>query len=149
MLRNGTRAAATMAVVGVLLIFFGLFGMFDRCGLSAPCPRPRPSEIVAYAGLIVLVIGTGLLLRLARRGSLAAALCAAAASVPATWFLYEVLRQGLCPLIDDPSAARDCFRAYGTMTAPVLSAGVAVMLFAVGWAWAQHARDSGTIDVHE
>jgi hypothetical protein len=132
-----------MAGVGVLLIFFGLFSMADRCAVPiAPCPRPRPTEIVAYAGLLILILAVGLLMRSARRGSLAGAASAAAASVPATWFLYEILRQGLCPLIDDDSTAQACFQAYGTMTAPVLSAAVAVLLFAIGWLWSQHASQA-------
>jgi hypothetical protein len=128
-----TRVGILAAVVGAVSIFVGVFGFMGRCAVpDAPCPSPSPNEIFAYGGLVVLVIGMALLIRAGWRGSLAGWAVAAAASVPATWFAYEVARQEGCPLLADSNAAQACLTAFGEMTAPAISFGLAGMILVVG-----------------
>jgi hypothetical protein len=137
---NTTRAGILAAVVGAVSIFVGVFGFMGRCAVAvAPCPSPSPNEIFAYGGLVALVVGVALLVLAGWRGSLRGWALAAVGSVPATWFTYEVVRQEGCPLIADPNAARACLRAFGEMTAPTLSLGVAATLLLVGFLkWRAH-----------
>ena len=128
-----TKAGTLAAVVGAASIFVGVFGYVGRCAVpGAPCPSPSPNEILAYGGLVLLVVGVMLLVRAGWRGSLAGWVVAAIASIPATWFVYEIVRQEGCPLLADPSAAQACLAAFGEMTAPTISFGVAGMLLLVG-----------------
>lgn len=130
-----TRAGALAALLGVGLITFGVFGFAGRCGRpGVPCPSPSLNEVAAYLGLVVLIIGVVMLVRSGRRGSALDWLLAAAGMVPATWFVYELARQKLCPLLSDPAASRACLSAYGEMTAPVLSFGFAGLVLLLGWA---------------
>lgn len=129
MIRMGVLAA----VFGSLLIFLGVFGFMGRCGaLGTACPFPSVNEILAYGGLAVLLTGVILLIRAGWRGSVAGSALAAIASVPATWFIYEIVRQEGCPLLADPVAVQACLGAYGEMTAPVISYSVAGAVFVIG-----------------
>jgi hypothetical protein len=129
---RSTRAGILAAVVGAVSVFVGVFGFVGRCAVpGAPCPSPSPNEIFAYGGLVLLVIGVVLLVRAGWRGSLAGWALAAVAAVPAAWFVYEIVRQEGCPLLADP-AAQSCLPAFGEMTAPTISFGVAGMLLLVG-----------------
>ena len=137
------------AVVGASLIFMGVFGFAGRCAVpGAPCPSPSLNELLAYSGLVVLVIGVALFVRAGWHGSLVGSALAAVAAVPAAWFGYEVVRQEGCPLLADPVAAQACLAAYGEMTAPAISFGVAGLIFLVGWLrWrgrASHLRPTVT-----
>lgn len=117
---NVLKAGVAAAILGAMSIFLGVFGFAYRCAVpGVPCPSPSPNEILAYGGLVVLVVGVLLL--------------AAAATVPATWFLYEIVRQEGCPLLPDPDAAEACLGGFGEMTAPVISFGVAALILLVGW----------------
>ena len=130
MIKTGLLAAAT----GSLAIFMGVFGFMGRCAApGAPCPSPSLNEIFGYGGLVILVIGVLLLMRAGWRGSLTASALAAVASVPATWWTYEIARQEGCPLLTDPITVQACLSAYGEMTAPAISFGVAGLLLLVGW----------------
>jgi hypothetical protein len=129
----GTRAGALVALLGVGLINFGLFTFVARCRPGVPCPSPSLNEVAAYLGLVVLIIGVAMLVHSGWHGSAAGWMLAAAGTVPATWFVYELARQKLCPLLSDPAASRACLGAYGEMTAPVLSFGVAGLILVVGW----------------
>lgn len=125
---------AVTALIGAVLIFFGLFGFFGRCAVpGVRCPSPSVNEVLAYTGLLILVLGVTILLWSGWRGSVTGWVLAAAATVPAVWFVYELARQSLCPLLSDPAASRACLAAYGEMTAPVLSAGVALATLGIGW----------------
>lgn len=127
------RLGVLAAVVGSLLIFLGLFGFMSRCAApGARCPSPSLNEILACGGLALLLTGVILLLRAAWRGSVTGSALAAIASVPATWFIYELVRQEGCPLLADPVAVQACLAAYGEMTAPVISYSVAGALFLIG-----------------
>jgi hypothetical protein len=128
-----TKAGILAAVVGAVSVFVGVFGFMGRCAVpGAPCPSPSPNEIFAYGGLVLLVIGVVLLVRAGWRGSLVGWALAAVAAVPATWFVYEIVRQEGCPHLADPIAAQACLAAFGEMTAPGISFGVAGMLLLVG-----------------
>jgi len=128
------RTGAAVAFLGFLFILGGLFGSVGRCAVpGVPCPSPSWNEILAFLGLGILVIGIALLIWSGWRGSAAAWVLAAIAVVPAVWFLYELGRQELCPLISDPAASDACLTAYGEMTAPVLSYSVGGVLLGVGW----------------
>jgi hypothetical protein len=130
---SSTKAGILAAVVGAVSVFVGVFGFMGRCAVpGAPCPSPSPNEIFAYVGLVLLVIGVVLLVRAGWRGSLAGWVAAAIAAVPATWFVYEIVRQEGCPLLADPNAAQACLASFGEMTAPAISFGVAGMLLLVG-----------------
>lgn len=130
MIKTGLLAA----VIGSLLVFMGVFGLMGRCAVpGAPCPSPSLNEIFGYGGLVVLVIGVALLMRAGWRGNLTGSALAAVASVPATWRTYEIARQEGCPLLADPITAQACLAAYGEMTAPVVSFGVAGLLLLVAW----------------
>src|SRR5262245_18885915 len=101
------KAGTIAAVVGTVAIFIGLFSLLGRCAVpGAPCPSPSLNEIVAYGGLALLLIGVALLVRAGWRGNFAGWALAAVASVPATWFIYQLVRQEGCPLLADPEAAR-------------------------------------------
>jgi hypothetical protein len=127
------KLGIVLAVVGAASMFEGVFGFIGRCANpGAPCPSPSPSEIIAYGGLILLAMGLALLVRAGWRGSLAAWALAAVAAVPAAWFLYETVRQKGCPLLADPNAAKSCLAAFGEMTAPTISYGLAVVILVVG-----------------
>jgi hypothetical protein len=131
---NVLKAGVAAAILGAMSIFLGVFGFAYRCAVpGVPCPSPSPNEILAYGGLVVLVVGVLLLLRAGWGGRLAASALAAAATVPATWFLYEIVRQEGCPLLPDPDAAEACLGGFGEMTAPVISFGVAALILLVGW----------------
>ena len=137
------RVGAAAAIVGVLLILVGLFSSFGRCAVpGAPCPSPSWNAVLAYVGLIVLVIGVGLLVSSGWRGSAGSWLLAAVAVVPAAWFAYELARQSLCPLLSDPALSRACLTAYGEMTAPALSYGLAGVVLLVGWLRLRRLRPS-------
>jgi hypothetical protein len=130
-----TKASALGALFGALLIFVGVFGFLGRCAVpGAPCPSPSLNEIAAYGGLVVLLISVAALVWLGWRGSLLASALGAVGAVPATWFAYEIARQSGCPLLTDPALADACLTAYGEMTAPVLSFGVAGLILLMGWA---------------
>jgi hypothetical protein len=145
-----TRTGALFALVGVVLIFVGTFSMIGRCAVpGAPCPSPRPSEIANYIGLVALVLGVGLLVRSGWHGSAAGWALAAVAVVPATWRIYEIARQGGCPLIADPAVARACLTAYGEMTAPVLSIGLAGFTLLVGWVRSRAVRSRRDVTVSD
>lgn len=131
---SGTRAGAVAALLGVGLINFGVFGLAGRCARpGVPCPSPSLNEVAGYLGLVVLIIGVVMLGRSGWHGGASGWLLAAASAVPATWFVYELARQKLCPLLSDPAASRACLSAYGEMTAPMLSFGVAGLVLLVGW----------------
>ena len=130
-MRN-TRSGAIVALVGFLLIFVGLFSGIGRCAVpGAPCPEPGPDEIAAYLGLALLTVGIVLLVRAGWRGSAAAWVLAAVAVVPVVWFIYELLRQGICPMLADRPAQQACLEAYGELTAPVLSYTAAAVVLVV------------------
>jgi hypothetical protein len=130
MIKIGLLAAA----IGSFMVFMGVFGFMGRCAVpGAPCPSPNLNEIFGYGGLVILVIGVILLMRAGWRGNLAGAALAAVASVPATWWTYEIVRQERCPLLADPLTAQACLAAFGEMTAPVISFGAAGLLLLVGW----------------
>jgi hypothetical protein len=143
---RGIRAGAVAGVVGLLLIFVGLFSLLGRCAVpGAPCPSPSPNEIAAYLGLALLVLGVILLLRAGWHGRAAGWVLAAVAIVPVTWFTYELARQGICPMLSDPAVAQACLEAYGEMTAPMLSYGAAGLVLLVGllrWRRLRAARPS-------
>jgi len=147
-MKRTTRAGALAALFGAVLVLVGLFLPFSRCGPGVPCPSPSWNALVAYLGLIVLVVGVAMLVWAGWRGSRLSWMLAAAASVPATWFVYEVARQNLCPMLTDPALSNACLTAYGTMTAPVLSFGVGGLLLVVGWLrlWAAHRVTSNNPD---
>jgi hypothetical protein len=129
-----TRTGALVALAGVLLLLVGLFSGIGRCAVpGAPCPSPGPDEILAYSGIALLIVGIALLLRAGMRGSPASVALAALGAIPATWFLYELGRQSGCPLLEEPETQSACLRAFGEMTAPVLSVGVGLVVFVVGW----------------
>jgi hypothetical protein len=137
-----TRAGVLAAVLGSLLVFLGVFGFMGRCAVpGAPCPSPSLNEILAYGGLAVLLTGVTLLTWAGWRGRVAGSALAAIASVPATWFIYEVVRQEGCPLLANPIAAQACLTAYGEMTAPVISVSVAGASLLIGW-WRRRAGDA-------
>ena len=132
-MKGGTIAA----VVGTVAIFVGLFGLLGRCAVpGAPCPSPSPNEIVAYGGLAALIIGVALLLRAGWRGTFGGWAVAAVTSVPATWFVYELVRQEGCPQLADPEAADACIGGFGfglgEMTAPTISMAVAGVILVLG-----------------
>lgn len=130
---GATRIGALTALAGLLLIFIGVFSGIGGCHVpGAPCPSPRPSEIAAYLGIALAVIGSVVLVRSSWRGSLASSAFAAVAVVPTTWTLYEFARQDGCPLLGDPAVVSACLTAYGEMTAPVLSFGLGVVVLLVG-----------------
>ena len=130
MIKTGLLAA----VIGSISIFMGIFGFMGRCAPpGARCPSPTLSEIFGYGGLVILVIGVLLLIRAGWRGNLTGSALAAVASVPATWWTYEIARQEACPLLAEPITVQACLSAYGEMTAPVLSFGAAGLLLLVGW----------------
>ena len=127
------RLGVLTAGVGVSLIFVGVFGFASRCAVpGVPCPTPSPNEILAYGGLVVLVIGVALLFRAGWHGSLVGSALGAVGAVPAAWFVYEIVRQEGCPHLADPVDAQACLAAYGEMTAPVISFGVAGLILLVG-----------------
>jgi hypothetical protein len=129
-----TTSGALMALAGFLLLFIGLFSGIGRCAVpGAPCPSPGPDEILAYSGIVLLVLGVALLLRAGMRGSPVGVALAALGAIRATWFIYELGRQSGCPLLGDPDTQDACLRAFGEMTAPVLSAAVGLVVFIVGW----------------
>jgi hypothetical protein len=129
-----TQAGVLIVLVGVVLIVVGLFSGIGRCAVpGAPCPSPRLSEIAAYSGVVALLFGLAVLVLSGWLGSIAASALAAVAAVPATWTVYEIARQSGCPLLADPALARACLTAYGEMTAPVLSFGIAGLVLLVGW----------------
>lgn len=134
---SGTRAGALAALLGVGLITFGVFGFpfgFGSCRRpGVPCPSPSLNEVAAYLGLVVLIIGVVMLVRSSWHGGVSGWLLAAAGAVPATWYIYELARQNLCPLLSDPAASRACLSAYGEMTAPVLSFGFGGLVLLAGW----------------
>ena len=131
---RSVRAGAVTGIVGFLLILIGLFSLLGRCAVpGAPCPSPSPNEIAAYLGLALLVLGVILLLRAGWHGRAAGWMLAAVAIVPVTWFVYELARQGICPMLSDPEVAQACLEAYGEMTAPILSYGAAGLVLLVGW----------------
>lgn len=143
---SGSRAGALAALLGIGMLIFGIFGFAGRCAVpGAPCPSPSWNQIVAYLGLLVLVIGVVTLVRSGWRGSAPSWVLAALAVVPATWFLYELARQKLCPLLSDPAASHACLTAFGEMTAPVLSYGVGGFVLAVGWLRLRRLRPSRDI----
>ena len=128
------KLGVVMAVVGASAMFMGVFGFARRCAVpGAPCPTPSPTSILAFGGLLILVIGVALLVRAGWHGSLVGSALAAVGAVPAAWFIYELMRQKGCPLLADPDAAQACLAAYGEMTAPIISFGVAGLIFLVGW----------------
>lgn len=140
-----TRAAAgaMFALVGLLMIFLGLFSFIGRCAVpGAACPSPRPSEVLAYGGVLVLAVGVTLLFSSAWRGSLPSSVLSAVATIPLTWVLYEIVRQSGCPLIADPGMASACFTAFGEMTAPVLSLGAGGLVLLLGWRRWRALRES-------
>jgi hypothetical protein len=140
-MKPDVRAGAVAALIGVPLILGGLFGSIGSCARpDVPCPSPRWNEVAAYLGLASLVFGIGLLVWSGWRGSGTGWVLAAVAAMPATWFLYELGRQTLCPLITDPSVSSACLTAYGEMTAPVLSFAVGGILLALGWLRARQLR---------
>jgi len=95
MRRNGVGTA--LAVLGFLSIIVGLFSGIGRCAVAgAICPSPRPSEILAYGGLVVLVAGVLVLISSGWQGSVVSWVVAAVATFPATWTIYEIARQGPC-----------------------------------------------------
>lgn len=130
---NATKTGALMALAGSALIFVGLFGMLGRCAVpGAPCPSPSAGEIAAYGGLVILVLGVFILVRSGWRGHLASSVLGALAAVPATWTFYEIVRQGI-PL---PGIG-----VLDEMTAPVLSAAVALTILLVGAMRRARSRD--------
>ncbi len=147
-MNSGTRAGALAALLGVGLITFGVFGSAVRCARpGVPCPSPSLNELAAYLGLVGLVIGVVMLVRSGWRGGATDWLLAAAGVVPAAWFVYELARQKLCPLLSDPASARACLSAYGEMTAPVLSFGFAGLVLLVGWL--RWRRTRAASDIHQ
>lgn len=123
------------------MIMVGLFSGIGRCAVpGAPCPSPRPDAILAYGGVVLMVVGIVVLLRSGWRGSLASSAIAALAVVPVVWFLYEIARQEGCPLIDDPATRQACLESFGEMTAPLLSYGVGLLVLAIGWLRWRRAR---------
>ena len=121
---SATKTGTLIALVGSLLIFVGLFGMLGRCARpDVPCPSPSLGEVSAYGGLLVLVFAVFILVRSGLRGNFSSAALGAVAALPATWTLYEVVRQGV-PL---PGIG-----VLDEMTAPALSAAVALAIVVVG-----------------
>lgn len=143
----GTRSGALVALVGVGLINFGLFTFVTRCRPGVPCPSPSFNAVAGYLGLVLLILGVVILIRSGWRGSATSWVFAAAAVVPATWFGYELARQGVCPLLSDPAVSRACLTAYGEMTAPVLSFSVASAMLLIGWVRGRLTRPAS--DIHE
>ena len=139
-----TRAAALVALLGVLLILVGFFFSIRRCAVpGVPCPSPSWNEVVYYLGVVVLVVGAAMLVWSGWRGSTASWVLAAVAVIPATWIVYELARQSLCPLLSDPALSRACLTAYGEMTAPVLTFGVGGFVLVVGLLRLRRLRWSG------
>ena len=131
---SATKAGALIALVGSVLIFVGLFGMLGRCAVpGAPCPSPSLGEVAAYGGLLLLVLGVLILVRSGLRGNLASSALGAVAALPATWTLYEVLRQGV-PL--------PAIGVLDEMTAPALSTAVALAILGVGVVSHVRSRDT-------
>jgi hypothetical protein len=110
--------------IAVILVGYGIFGL-DRSGATT-----RPSFFI---GLALMAISLLLLVRAGWRGSRSSWVVAAIGAVIGTWTVYELLRQSVCPLIDDRTTMIACLTAYGEMTAPVLSATAGAIVLAVGW----------------
>src|SRR5690242_14114811 len=86
-----------LAAAGFLSIVVGLFSGIGGCYVpGAPCQSPRLDELLAYGGLVVLLVGIVTLGFAGWRGSVSSWVIAALAIVPATWTLYEIARQGPC-----------------------------------------------------
>jgi hypothetical protein len=128
----GTRVGALTALLGVLLITVGVFSFGGCARPDVPCPSPTWNEVIAYLGVVALFVGIGMLVWSGWRGSRVSWVLAAVAAVPATWFIYELARQSICPMLSDPASLRACLTAYGEMTAPVLSFGVGVSALVAG-----------------
>lgn len=142
--KPGTRVGALAAVLGVLLILVGLFSFGGCARPGVPCPSPSWNEVVAYLGIVVLILGLGMLVWSGWRGSRASWALAAVAAVPATWIVYELARQSVCPLLSDPALSLACLTAFGEMTAPVLSVGVGGFVLVAGslrWRRIRASRD--------
>ena len=147
-MKPATRIGAGAAILGFLLILVGLFSFFGRCAVpGAPCPSPSWNQVLAYLGLFVLGIGVATLVWSGWQGSAVSWVLAAAAIVPTTWYVYELARQRLCPLLSDPALSRACLAAYGEMTAAVLSYGVGAFVLLVGWLRLRRLRSSR--DIHQ
>lgn len=118
------QTGSLLLVIAVILVGYGIFG-FDRSGATT-----RPSYFI---GLALMAVSLVLLVRSGWRGNRWSWLVAGTGAVIATWTIYELLRQSVCPLIEDPSAMLACLTAYGEMTAPVLSFGAGLSVLVVGW----------------
>ena len=116
--------ATVLLAIAIVMVGYGVFG-FDRTGTTT-----RPSYFV---GLALMAVSLVLLIRSGWRGSAGSWLVGAAGTVVATWAIYELLRQSVCPLINDPAAMTACLSAWGVMTAPVLSYVAGGLVLLVGW----------------
>jgi hypothetical protein len=133
-MKTANRVGAIAALVGVIFILVGLFSSIGSCAVAGvPCPSPSWNEILAYLGAVVLLVGIATLVWSGWHGSAGSWMLAAVSAVPAIWFVYELGRQSICPLINDPVVSGACLKAYGEMTAPVLSFGLGAVLLTVGW----------------
>jgi membrane protease YdiL (CAAX protease family) len=110
------KAGALAVAIGLPLLGFGIFMMGDRSGQLT-----RPAY---FLGLVLLLLGVARLSWSGWHGNGVAWLVAAPAAAILTWALYELIRQGV-PLYG--------IGIYGTMTAPILSAGVGLGILVVGW----------------
>ena len=118
------KLGTTLLVVAAILVGYGVFGM-DRSGVTS-----RPSYFI---GLGLMAMSLGLLVRAGWRGDGGSWMVAAVGFVIATWTVYELLRQSVCPLLDDTAGRIACLTAYGEMTAPTLSFAVGAVVLVAGW----------------
>ncbi|NJD27994.1 MAG: hypothetical protein FIA92_06810 [Chloroflexi bacterium] len=121
---------------GALLMAFGFaIGPFMCRVPGVPCPRPTVADLAFYGGLALVVLGLARLLWAGWRGSRLSWFFAAPAAGLITWTVYELVRQGI-PMPE--------IGFLGTMTAPTLSAGVAIAVVVVGGLrLARPSRDIG------
>lgn len=119
-----SRGVVAALIAGVALLGGGIFFIGDRSG--------QITRVAYVAGIALLSLAVVSIIRSGWRGSRAAWVVAAPAAAILTWTFYELARQDV-PL---PQIG-----FLGEMTAPTLSAVVAIGLLILGWARTSRLRD--------
>ena len=119
-MRTGTAAAT----FGMLLLGFGIFMLGDRSG--------RITGTAYIAGFVLLSLGIARLVWAGWHGSNVSWFLVAMPAAVFTWTFYELIRQGI-PLPE--------IGVLDEMTAPILSAAVAVATVVIGWLRLGRSRD--------